>query len=67
MNSAVGHALTRLCGPGARLDEVLFWVYLENVGEMDISRMGYYFGTLGSGIKWVGLIWTGSLLMWALL
>ena len=27
--------------------EVLFWVYLENVGETDIPRMGYYFGTFG--------------------
>lgn len=47
MNGVVGHALTRLCGPGARFDGVPFWVYLENVGETDISRMGYYFGTLG--------------------
>lgn len=34
--------------------EYPFWIYLKIVGETDISRMGYYFGTLGSGIKWVG-------------
>lgn len=67
MNDVVDHALIRLCGPGSRLDGVLFWVYLEYIGEMDISRVSYYFGTLKSGIKWVGLIWTGSLLMCTLL
>jgi hypothetical protein len=61
----VDHALTMLCGPGARFEGVLLWVYLENVGETDISKMGYYFGTFGSGIKSPGLNWMGSLLMWA--
>lgn len=56
MNTVVGDALTRLRGPWARLGGVLFLVYLENVGETDISRWDYYFGTLASGIKWAGLI-----------
>lgn len=51
MNVVADHALTRLCEPWPRINGISFWIYFKIVREMDISRMSYYFGTLGPGIK----------------